>query len=42
MMLAKQGILTDVEKDQIIEGLEGILSDVERGKLVISDDRGYT
>ena len=37
MMLAKQGILTDVEKDQIIEGLEGILSDVERGKLVISD-----
>lgn len=25
MMLAKQGILTDAEKDQIIEGLEGIL-----------------
>ena len=37
MMLAKQGILTDAEKDQIIEGLEGILSDIERGKLVISE-----
>lgn len=37
MMLAKQGILTDIEKEKIIEGLEGILSDVEKGRLVISD-----
>ncbi len=38
MMLAKQGILTDIEKEQIIDGLEGILSDVEKGKLKITDD----
>ena len=37
MMLARQGILTDIEKEKIIEGLEGILYDVEQGKLVISD-----
>ena len=37
MMLARQGILTDIEKEKIIEGLEGILDDVEQGKLVISD-----
>lgn len=37
MMLARQGILTDSEKEKIIEGLEGILDDVEQGKLVISD-----
>ena len=37
MMLARQGILTDIEKDKIIEGLEGILDDVGQGKLVISD-----
>ena len=36
MMLAKQGILTDIEKEQIIAGLEGILSDVEKGELEIS------
>ena len=35
MMLARQGILTDIEKEKIIE--EGILDDVEQGKLVISD-----
>ncbi len=35
-MLAKQGILTETEKDQILEGLEGILSDVESGKLQIT------
>ena len=34
-MLAKQGILTDAEKDQIVTGLEGILSDVETGVLEI-------
>ena len=38
MMLAKQGILTDIEKEQIIDGLESILSDVEKGKLKITDD----
>jgi len=30
-MLAKVGVLTDKERDQIIEGLEGILLDIERG-----------
>lgn len=37
MMLAKQGILTDTEKEKIITGLEGILADVKKGKLEISD-----
>ncbi len=36
-MLAKQGILTEKEKEQIIDGLEGILRDVENGKLEITD-----
>ncbi len=35
-MLAKQGILTEEERDQILEGLEGILEDVENGTLEIS------
>ncbi len=34
-MLAKQGILTDVERDQIIEGLSGICTDIENGTLEI-------
>ena len=37
-MLAKQGILTEEEKDQIIDGLNGILKDVEEGKLEITDE----
>ena len=37
IMLAKQEILTETEKQQIIEGLEGILDDVEKGKLEITD-----
>ncbi len=37
MMLARQGILTGTEKDEIVNGLEGILSDVESGKLEITD-----
>ena len=37
-MLAKQGILTEQERDQIIAGLEGILSDVEDGKLQITSE----
>ena len=36
-MLAKQGILTEDERDQIIAGIEGVLSDVEQGVLEISD-----
>ena len=35
-MLAKQGILTEDERDQILAGLEGILEDVENGTLEIS------
>jgi len=37
-MLAKQGILTVKEKEQIIEGLEGILRDVENGFLEITEE----
>lgn len=36
-MLARQGILTDEECDQILEGLDGILADVQSGALEISD-----
>ena len=35
-MLAKQGILTNDEKEQILDGLAGILDDVESGKLEIT------
>ncbi|MCD7746134.1 MAG: argininosuccinate lyase [Lachnospiraceae bacterium] len=35
-MLAKQGILTEAERDAIIDGLEGILADVESGALAIT------
>lgn len=37
-MLAKQGILSDEEKNVITEGLESIREDVESERLVISDD----
>ena len=37
MMLARQGILTDMEKEKIIAGLEGILTDVENGRLEITE-----
>lgn len=37
-MLAATGILTEEERDQIIQGIEGILKDVESGKLVISPE----
>ena len=37
-MLAKQGILTEEEKEKITEGLEGILRDVESGTLEITDE----
>ena len=36
-MLAKQGILTEAERDEIIACLDGILADVESGKLEIDD-----
>ena len=32
-MLAKQQILTDAERDEIIKGLKGILSDIDNGTL---------
>ena len=38
VMLAKQGILTNEEKDSIIRGLTGIREDVENGKLEITDE----
>ena len=37
-MLAKQGILTEEERDQILEGLDGILKDVENGTLEITSE----
>ena len=40
-MLAKQGILTEDEKKQIIEGLNGIKQDVENGILEITDKYEY-
>ena len=35
-MLAKQGILTDDERQQIVDGLQGILNDIENGTLEIT------
>ncbi len=35
-MLAKQGILTEEEKEKILAGLDGILEDVKEGKLEIT------
>ncbi len=37
-MLAKQGILTEDERDAILSGLQDILADVESGKLEITDE----
>ena len=37
-MLADQGILTEDEKYQIVNGLQDILADVEEGKLEITDE----
>ena len=37
-MLAKQGIITDIEKSQICDGLAGILEDIESGALNFSQD----
>ena len=38
VMLAKQGILTKEEKDEILKGLTGIRQDVEDGKLEITQE----
>lgn len=38
MMLAKQGILTETEKEEIIAGLTGILEDVREGRLEITEE----
>ena len=37
-MLAKQGILTVAERDEIIGGLEGILKDVKEGRLPVTSE----
>ncbi|MBE5897333.1 MAG: argininosuccinate lyase [Lachnospiraceae bacterium] len=37
-MLAKQGILTEAERDEILAGLDGIEADVEAGKLDITSE----
>lgn len=36
-MLAKQGVLTEGERDSILAGLEGIKSDVDAGRLAIDE-----
>lgn len=38
VMLEKQGILTEDEKNAIVRGLTGIREDVEAGKLSITDE----
>ena len=38
MMLARQGVLSDAEKEDIIAGLQGIRSDVEKGRLEITEE----
>lgn len=40
-MLAKQGILSEKDRDGIIAGLQGILEDLDSGKLTIPSDSGY-
>ena len=37
-MLAKQGILTEEERDAILAGLDGIEADVDSGKLAITEE----
>ena len=37
-MLARQGILTEDEKEKIVDGLNGIRRDVENGTLVITEE----
>ena len=37
-MLAKQGIITENDCEEIIDGLSGILEDIENGKLTFDSD----
>ena len=37
-MLASTGVLTEEERDQIIDGLNGILDDIENGKIEITSE----
>ena len=37
-MLAKQGVLTEAERDEIVKGLQGILADVESGALAVTSE----
>lgn len=37
-MLAAKNIITDAERDELLDGLEGILSDIKSGALGISED----
>ena len=37
-MLSRQGIISEDDKNQIIDGLNGILADIEAGKLEFSED----
>ena len=37
-MLAKQGIITESDSEEIIDGLTGILADIESGKLTFDSD----
>lgn len=38
VMLEKQGILTEAEKNEIVKGLTGIREDVKNGSLIITDE----
>ena len=38
MMLAKQGILTESDRDCIVEGLKSIEKDIDEGKLTFAQD----
>ena len=40
-MLAKQGIISEKDRDDIIKGLEGIRRDLDEGTLIIPAGSGY-
>ena len=37
-MLARQGVLTEEDRDSILEGLDSILTDIESGRLLITSE----
>ena len=39
MMLARQGIISETEADQIVDGLDRVLAEIEAGKLAFSISR---